>query len=74
MPAAARDPLLAGRATYKLSWGPKPGPAGVRLTSTSLANMSVARCAQRALGRLQPPAALKPKGAATIRLVFAARN
>ena len=71
LPAAARDPLLAGKATYKLSVGPG---AGVRLLSTSLANMSVAHCAARALGDLKAPAALGPKLSATVRLVFTSRN
>ncbi len=71
LPAAARDPLLSGKATFKLIWGPGARVPGARLLSTSLANLSVAQCAARQLADLGITPDLGPKGQATVRLVFA---
>ncbi len=69
--ALMRDPDLSGMAAYRLVFGPDGQVFKAQLLSTTLANLSLARCALAPLGELHLSAKKIPdKATAVIRLVF----
>ncbi len=69
--ALKRDPDLAGMAAYRLVFGPDGRVTRAHLLSTTLANLSLARCVLKPLGSLHLSANKIPdKSTAIIRLVF----
>lgn len=73
--ALKRDPDLAGMAAYRLVFGPDGRVRKAHLLSTTLANLSLARCALKPLGALHLSAKKVPdKATAIIRLVFSASH